>query len=211
MIKTFNELKNNAVKSAIALMAASAKTAPKSKGKDDLEIIYLDGVDLKKAINYMSSDKFIKETTKKKEYFIDSDIETLKKALGVFAIGIKTKSPLMMNCGKCGCKDCSEFTQMLKNGKDVNCIFKILDLGFAVSSACKTASDLNIDNRVMYDIGEAIRKTYMKKCDIVLGISISIKGNNIFFDRYLKFFIDKARKEKTSLDELLKQYRIKIN
>lgn len=211
MITKFDNLKQDAIKASIALMAASAKTAPKSKGKDDLEIKYFNNKqELKKAINYMASDKFVKETTGKKEFFIDSDTKVLKNAEGVLAIGVHTKKPMMMNCGKCGCKDCKEFIKMLADKKDVNCMFKILDLGFAVSSACKTAADLNIDNRVMYDIGEALRKLYMQDCDIVLAIAISIKGNNIFVDRYLKFFVNKAREEKKSVDKLLKYYGVKI-
>lgn len=210
MIKDFLKMKDEALKSAISLMAASAKTAPKSKGKDSLEIKYFKGSELKKAVDFMSTDKYLKSTIGKKEFFIDSDIDVLKESEGVLAIGARAKTPLMMNCGKCGFKNCIEFTKAVSKKKDVNCIFKILDLGFAVSSACKTASDLNIDNRVMYTIGESLRQLYMKELDIVLAIALSLKGNNIFFDRYLRFFVKKARDEKKSVDEVLKEYGINI-
>jgi len=210
-MKEFKDLKNSALETAVSLMAASAKTAPKSKGKDDLDICYFEDKELQKVTNYMGTEEFSKNFTGKKEFFLDSDILVLKESQGVIAIGVKAKKPLMMNCGKCGCKNCVEFLKTLKKNKNVNCIFKILDLGFAVCSACKTASELNIDNRVMYDIGEAIRRLYMQNCDIVLGIALSIKGNNIFFDRYLRFFVDKSRKEKKSIDELLKEYGIKTS
>jgi len=207
----FNNLKKNAIETAVALMAVSARTAPKSKAKDNIEIIYFDGNDLNKAIKLMGSKKFRNETVKHKEFFIDSDGQVLKEAEGVLAIGVKAKKALNLNCGKCGCKNCAEFTKAVSEGKDVNCAFKIMDLGFATCSAARTAAELNIDNRVMYDIGEAIKKLYMKDCDIVLGIALSAKGHNIFFDRYLRFFVSRARKKKTSVDKILTEYGININ
>ena len=210
MMTEFNNLKEDAIKTAVALMAASARTAPKSKGRDDIKIKYFDGKEFAKAIRYMGSDEFKKETRLKGEFFLDSDIEVLKEAEGVLAIGVESRNSMMMNCKKCGFENCAEFKKARNSGREVNCIFKVLDLGFATCSACKIAADLNIDNRVMYDIGEAIRRLYMKDCDIVLGIAISVKGNNIFVDRYLRFFVHKAREEKKSVDKLLKDYGIKV-
>jgi len=211
MSKDFKELKRDSIKTAVGLMALSAKTAPKSKGKDDIEIKYFQGSELEKAVKLMNSNKFVQDTTEKREFFMDSDVKVLKEAEGILAIGVKTKKAMMINCGKCGCKNCAEFIKAVTDGKDVNCAFKIMDLGFAACSAARTAAELNIDNRVMYDIGEAIRRLFMKDCDLVLGIALSVKGHNIFFDRYLKFFVDKARDEKTSVDELLKEYGINLN
>ncbi len=211
MTKDFKALKQDSLKTAVGLMALSAKTAPKSKGKDDIDIEYFDDKELKEAIDLMNSDEFVKDTTGKREFFMDSDIKVLEEAEGVLAIGVSTKKAMMLNCGKCGCKNCAEFIKAVSKGKDVNCAFKIMDLGFAACSAARTAAELNIDNRVMYDIGEAIRRLFMKDCDLVLGIALSVKGHNIFFDRYLRFFVDKARDTKVSVDELLKKYGINLN
>jgi uncharacterized ferredoxin-like protein len=60
---------------------------------------------------------------------------------------------------------------------------KLLDLGIAVGSAVKTASDMNVDNRIMVTIGRAAIKMGLMKADEVQGIPLSIKGKNIFFDR----------------------------
>ena len=60
---------------------------------------------------------------------------------------------------------------------------KLIDLGIAVGSAVKVASELNIDNRVMHSIGLAAMKMGLLRADEVLGIPLSIKGKNIFFDR----------------------------
>lgn len=60
---------------------------------------------------------------------------------------------------------------------------KLIDLGIALGSAVKVASDLNVDNRIMYSVGSAAMKMGIMKADEIQGIPISIKGKNIFFDR----------------------------
>ena len=65
-----------------------------------------------------------------------------------------------------------------------NCIFKLLDLGIALGSAVKTASILNIDNRIMYRIGVAAKRLNMlPEASIIMGIPLSAKGKSIYFDR----------------------------
>jgi uncharacterized ferredoxin-like protein len=61
---------------------------------------------------------------------------------------------------------------------------KLIDLGIALGSAVKIASDLNVDNRIMYRAGRAAIKAGIMKANEVQGIPISIKGKNIFFDRH---------------------------
>lgn len=61
---------------------------------------------------------------------------------------------------------------------------KLIDLGIALGSAVKIASDLNVDNRIMYSAGRAAVKAGLMKADEVQGIPLSIKGKNIFFDRH---------------------------
>jgi len=60
---------------------------------------------------------------------------------------------------------------------------KLIDLGIALGSAVKVASELNVDNRIMYSIGSAAMKMGLLKADEIQGIPLSIKGKNIFFDR----------------------------
>lgn len=61
--------------------------------------------------------------------------------------------------------------------------YKLIDLGIAVGSAVKTASELNVDNRIMLSVGMAARELGILNAEEVLGIPLSIKGKNIFFDR----------------------------
>ena len=59
---------------------------------------------------------------------------------------------------------------------------KLIDLGIAIGSAVKVASTLNIDNRIMYSVGVAAEEMRIIEGTIV-GIPLSVKGKNIFFDR----------------------------
>ena len=60
---------------------------------------------------------------------------------------------------------------------------KLIDLGTALGSAVRVASDLNIDNRIFYTAGRAAIHAGIMKADEVQGIPIAIKSKNIFFDR----------------------------
>jgi len=60
---------------------------------------------------------------------------------------------------------------------------KLIDLGIAIGSAVKVASDLNVDNRIMYSIGLAAMKMGLLHADEIQGIPLSITGKNVFFDR----------------------------
>jgi len=59
---------------------------------------------------------------------------------------------------------------------------KMIDLGIAIGSAVKIASILNIDNRIMYSVGVAAEEMGIIE-GTILGIPLSVKGKNIFFDR----------------------------
>ena len=61
------------------------------------------------------------------------------------------------------------------------CMFKLLDLGIALASAAKSASNLNIDNRIMYRAGlAAYRLGLLEDCNPVIGLPLSAAGKNIF-------------------------------
>jgi uncharacterized ferredoxin-like protein len=63
-------------------------------------------------------------------------------------------------------------------------VLKVTDLGIAVGSAVKTASLLNLDNRVMYTAGVAARGLgWLPDCTVGYGIPVSATGKSIYFDR----------------------------
>jgi uncharacterized ferredoxin-like protein len=63
------------------------------------------------------------------------------------------------------------------------CLYRVLDVGIALGSAVKTASMLNVDNRIMYRIGTVARKLKFIDADFVMGIPLSVSGKSIYFDR----------------------------
>ena len=65
----------------------------------------------------------------------------------------------------------------------INFKAKLIDLGIDLGSAVKVASELNVDNRIMHSAGDAAMKMGLLRADEIIGIPLSIKGKNIFFDR----------------------------
>jgi uncharacterized ferredoxin-like protein len=103
-------------------------------------------------------------------------------------IGVRGDKSFGLNCGACGYKNCKKFEKAKKKlGQDFvgpTCIFKALDLGIALGSAAKTASILNVDNRIMYRVGTAALKLkLLPEATVIMGIPMSAKGKSIYFDR----------------------------
>jgi len=61
--------------------------------------------------------------------------------------------------------------------------YTLIDLGIALGSAAKIASEMNVDNRIMLSVGMAAQELKLLDAEVMLGIPLSIKGKNIFFDR----------------------------
>ncbi len=173
------EFRREAVRLAAYLMAISARTAPKSKGQDDLEIIYVEGEEKERIAQKMI------ELAKERGKGWKRDGESVKMAEGILIIGVKGGKPLGLNCGACG-MSCDEMKGVKRGERDFvgpNCIFKILDLGIALGSAVKLASIINVDNRIMYRIGVVARMLGIAKSDVVIGVPLASVGKNPFFDR----------------------------
>ena len=103
-------------------------------------------------------------------------------------IGVQGTKKIGLNCGAGGYANCDEFERAEKiEGQDFKgptCIFKALDFGIALGSAAKTASILNVDNRIMYRVGTAAKRlNLLPEASVIMGIPVSIKGKNIYFDR----------------------------
>lgn len=180
MIEREEKFRSESVKLSAMLMAISARTAPKSKGIDDLEIVYVDGEDKDRI-----ADKMI-EMAKERGEGWKRDGESIKKAEGILIIGVKGDKSLGLNCSACGFKDCKEFEKAVNVKGDYdgpNCVFKILDLGIALGSAVKLASIINVDNRIIYRIGVVAKMLGIVDSSVVLGIPLACTGKNPFFDR----------------------------
>lgn len=172
-----------AVLEAARLMLIAARTAPKTAGIDDILTLIVYGED-KDSI----ADKMEEMGEERKIENFKRDAKNVKDSEAVVLIGVRGSKNAGMNCGACGFKDCAKFEKAQKKlGKDFvgpTCVFKALDLGVALGSAAKTASLLNVDNRIMYRIGTAASKLKMlPEATVIIGIPISAKGKSIYFDR----------------------------
>lgn len=161
------------------LMAIAARTAPKSGGSDFVHVHVIKGNDVQKIgegmIRY-GEEKNIPGFIRDGKNVIASDVLVL--------IGIKDAAVMNLNCGACGLDTCQELQPIEKNEfKGPQCMFRLLDLGIALGSAVKTASLLNVDNRIMYRVGVLARKMGYTQDDVVMGIPLSAQGKNIYFDR----------------------------
>jgi len=161
------------------LMCASARTAPKTTGADDIKISILP----KESFGKLAA-KMEELSEERGKAFFSRDARNVLNSDAVVLIGVLNK-PVGLNCGACG-HDCKDYLKFKKEGADFPgpiCVYKSIDLGIALSSAAKTASMHNADNRMMYTIGVAARHLGMIEGDVVIGIPISLKGKNIYFDR----------------------------
>jgi uncharacterized ferredoxin-like protein len=178
-----NEAEMDGLLQTAKLMAVSARTAPKSGGKDDIHVMIIYGKekdDLAEEMEKIGMERKI-------QGFI-RDAKNVRDSSAVLLIGVEGMKKFGLNCGACGYKSCEGFEKAEKTrGLDFigpTCIFKALDLGIALGSAAKMASMNNADNRIMYRIGvAAIRLNLMKEASVIMGIPISAKGKNIYFDR----------------------------
>jgi uncharacterized ferredoxin-like protein len=163
------------------LMEISAVTAPKSKGENFIKTRVLEGDLVKELAGAMVN---YGESTQKKDF--DRDAKNVAQSEAVVLIGLKNANVLGLDCGACGHPDCKTFGRQKKQDGEFTgpfCAYRLLDMGIALGSAVKTASLLNIDNRIMYRAGVVARKLNLVDWDFVMGIPLSVSGKNIFFDR----------------------------
>lgn len=177
----------NAEKDAILEVAkqmlVAARTAPKSAGKDDILTLIVYG---KEKDNIAAKMDEIAEKRKAENF--RRDAKNVKDSEAVVLVGVRGSRSFGLNCGACGYKTCAEFGKIKgARGEDFfgpTCLFKALDMGIALGSAAKTASLLNVDNRIMYRIGTAAMMLNMlPEATAVMGLPLSAKGKSPYFDR----------------------------
>lgn len=153
-------------------MMTAARTAPKGKGLDIIEIGMLTGEDIPRLSSYMF--ELAEETGLK---FILRDAENILQAGAIILVGT-AQQVQHLNCGHCGYPLCTA-----KPGP-VPCAINTVDVGIAVGSACATAADLRVDTRVMFSAGWAAQRLkYLGEASCVMAIPVSASSKNPFFDR----------------------------
>ncbi len=177
MIINETENRTEQVLAAAKAMMAAARTAPKGKGIDRLEIITVYGDDLLRLAEEMR-----RYSEKSGFRFFLRDADNVEQAEAVVLLGT-TYGIFNLNCGFCGFPSCAE----KEKHPAIPCALNSGDLGIAIGSAASVASDHRMDSRVMYSVGRAALDIgMMGECKAVYGILLSCNGKNPFFDRVSK-------------------------
>lgn len=158
-------------------MMTAARTAPKGKGYDIIEVAMLTG----ETVEQLS--KAMLEYSQKTGFkFITRDAENILHAEAIILIGTKQKVQ-NLNCGYCGFDTCSEKT----THPDIPCAINTVDVGIALGSACSVAADHRVDSRVMFSVGRVAQELdLLPGCSSIYGIPISCSSKSPFFDRISK-------------------------
>ncbi len=154
-------------------MMNAARTAPKGKGIDVIEIALVEGEDLQ-----ILSQEMVKVSEETGMKFFLRDAANVTQGQCVVLIG--TRQELMgLNCAYCGFATCVE------KPASVPCAINSIDVGIAVGSACATAADMRVDTRVLFSAGLAAQrlKWLGEGVGQLIAIGVSSSSKNPFFDR----------------------------
>lgn len=178
MIHNSETMELKAALDTAGLMCAAARTAPKTKGLDNIVTLVLTGDDIVKLSNKIK-EIGLREFGKPEGHFT-RDAMNILKAQAVVLIGVKRTWYGLPFCSMCGFENCGACKKA-----GANCAFAPIDLGIALSSAVSASANMRVDNRIMFSVGKAAAEmNYFDDKDIIWqGIPISVSGKNIFFDR----------------------------
>ena len=156
-------------------MAAAARTAPKTRGIDNIKVLAIDDEPTKQKL--IAKMREIAGTENRPS--LARDAGNIENSPAVLVIGVAANTA-GLNCGFCGQPTC----EALEEGGGI-CAFNSMDLGIATASAAEIAGRFHLDNRVMYSIGRACLDLKMFDTNVrqALGIPLSVTGKSPFFDR----------------------------
>lgn len=181
MIYNEKQMEEKAVLETAAKMCAAARTAPKTKGVDNIVTVVLTGKEKDELADKME-EVYLREFGETEGHYV-RDGRNLRTAGAVVLIGVKRAYTGLPHCSFCGFKNCGENKKM--GGR---CAFNTIDLGIAIGSAVSVAADNRVDSRVMFSIGKVAEEmNYAEGEDIIWeGIPIIVSGKSPFFDRVKK-------------------------
>jgi len=155
-------------------MMTAARTAPKGKGIDLIEIELVTGDDIRTL-----SDAMLDYSEKTGMKFVTRDAENILHAEAIILIGTRAKTH-SLNCGYCGFDTCAGKMEH----PAIPCSLNSVDVGIAIGSACSVAADHRVDSRVMFSAGRVAQEIgWMIGCSNIYAIPISCTSKNPFFDR----------------------------
>ena len=125
MIYNERDIRPDVVKSLAEAVMAAARTAPKAKGRDLVEIVMLtddDIVRLSDAMRQISAESGLK--------FLLRDADNILQAQALILIGTREPSQACaLNCGYCGFATCEA------KPTNIPCVMNGVDVGIAIGSA----------------------------------------------------------------------------
>ena len=173
MVQNERIVRHELVVEAGRRMMMAARTAPKARGVDIIEIALVsERADLEKLSAVMRS-----KGEESGMQFLLRDSENILQGDAVLLIGTPIANQ-GLNCAYCGCEKCVDKPVMAP------CAMNSVDLGIAVGSACSIAATLCVDTRVMFSAGLAAQRLgILEGCKQVFAIPVSASSKNPFFDR----------------------------
>lgn len=181
MIYPGKQMEEKALLDTAARMCVAARTAPKTRGIDEVLSLVLTGEDkdrLADQVDEIGRRDFGEEAS----VWYGRDAQNVRDAGAVVLLGIEKTYRGVAHCSFCGFEDCNACKEA-----GGHCAFLYTDLGIALSSAVMVAAQDQVDNRIMWSVGKAAAELKLGKEDIFwIGIPLSVAGKNIFFDRQVK-------------------------
>lgn len=166
-----------AIDQVAKMMMVAARTAPKGRGRNTIEVKIVNGEHLDLIANEME-----KIAVDASLSFFKRDAENIRNSSAMVLIGTWIESLGLGDvCGYCGFKNCDE-----KNLRpEIPCVFNVSDLNLALGSAVEIASKFHVDNRIMFSAGKAAINIniFDQNIKIALAIPLAAKSKNPFFDR----------------------------
>lgn len=180
-----DEAEREGILDAVRLMAVSSRTSPKTRGLDSTKTLILHGAEELEALAQAMEKRY--EDDPERLAFFKRNADDVRQSAAVLIIGVTgepKKVEIPLDCGACG-HNCQAILKAKKidagDASGPMCHFQSMDLGIALASAVKTASDFNVDNRMMYSIGAAARRMKLMDVDLAIGIPLSVSGKNVYF------------------------------
>ena len=172
MILNERDFRHEHVLNIARQMMTAARTAPKGKGIDIIEVAIVAEDDVK-----ILSDKMNAMYEENGMKFFLRDADNILSAECIVLIGTREQAQ-GLNCGHCGSATCTG------RPAGVPCALNTIDVGIAIGSACATAADMRVDTRVMFSAGLAAQQLdWLSGCSSVFAIPVSASSKNPFFDR----------------------------
>lgn len=126
MIQNEREIRHEYVLQAVRQMMTAARTAPKGKGIDIIEVAMVTDEDIKR----LSEELVIMSGETGLKFFL-RDADNILQAEAIMIAGTRQQVQ-GLNCAHCGFPTCVE------KPETVPCAINSVDLGIAVGSACAT-------------------------------------------------------------------------